>query len=250
MLLVAEPGCGVELCARFLHRATRRGSRPMTTRVLAEAPLELLTQAREGTLFLHEVADLTRVEQKGLLLLLSKLDRYNARLMCATRRGSSPSSWRPASSMRGSMRRFPGRPIRVPSLREHREDVPDIANLVLSQMIEAKEVAAARVLDRRAERAAQLRLARQSAPAADAVQTLAQTALGEQITLEDVERALPQPDAPRPARARARRSTCRCATRATRSSASISSTTSARKAATSAASPTPSGSSARICTAS
>ena len=29
--------------------------------------------------------------------------------------------------------------IRVPSLREHREDVPDIANLTLSRMVEAKE---------------------------------------------------------------------------------------------------------------
>ncbi len=75
VLLVAEPGCGVELCARFLHTRNTPWVAPESNKLLAEAPLELLNQAREGTLFLREVAELTRVEQKGLLLLLSKLDR-------------------------------------------------------------------------------------------------------------------------------------------------------------------------------
>jgi len=192
VLLVAEPGCGVELCARFLHTRNTPWVAPDTNGLLAEAPLELLNQAREGTLFLHEVADLTRIEQKGLLLLLSKLDRYNARLIGGSTRqlaelvamGSFDARLYAALS---------GTAIKVPSLREHREDVPDIANLVLSQMIEAKEVP-----PREFSTAALNALRNYEWPGnllqlQTTVQTLAQTALGDQITLEDVERSLPQP---------------------------------------------------------
>ena len=48
---------------------------------LANVPLDLLNQARDGVLFLHDCCELTRVEQKGLLLLLAKMERYNARLV-------------------------------------------------------------------------------------------------------------------------------------------------------------------------
>jgi DNA-binding NtrC family response regulator len=155
-------------------------------------PLELLNQAREGTLFLREVAELTRIEQKGLLLLLSKLDRYNARLI-----GGSTRQLAELVSLGTFDARLyaslSGTAIRVPSLREHREDVPEIANLVLSQMIEAKEVPT-----REFATAALNALRNYEWPGnllqlQTTVQTLAQTALGERITLEDVERALPQP---------------------------------------------------------
>jgi len=192
VLLVAEPGCGVELCARFLHTRNTPWVAPDSNRLLGEAPLELLNQAREGTLFLREVAELTRIEQKGLLLLLSKLDRYNARLI-----GGSTRQLAELVSLGSFDARLyaslSGTAIRVPSLREHREDVPDIANLLLSQMIEAKEVPT-----REFATAALNALRNYEWPGnllqlQTTVQTLAQTALGEQITLEDVERALPQP---------------------------------------------------------
>src|SRR5689334_16641318 len=86
VLLAAEPGCGVEQCARFLHARNTPWVSIESTAQLAEAPMEFLDKAREGTLFLHEVADLNRVEQKGLLLLVSKLDRYNARVVVGATR--------------------------------------------------------------------------------------------------------------------------------------------------------------------
>jgi transcriptional regulator with AAA-type ATPase domain len=86
VLLVAEPGSSVELCARFVHQPNATWLAPENLAVLAEAPLDLLGQAREGTLFLHEVGELTRMEQKGLLLIVGKLDKYNTRLICATAR--------------------------------------------------------------------------------------------------------------------------------------------------------------------
>ena len=49
----------------FCTSATRRGSRPIRTGMLAEAPLELLNQAREGILFLQEIAELSKRRAEG-----------------------------------------------------------------------------------------------------------------------------------------------------------------------------------------
>src|SRR5690349_17322266 len=138
VLLFAEPGCGIEICARLLHARNTPWLTLETTAQLAEAPLELLAQVREGTLFIQEVADLTRLEQRGLLLLLGKLDRYNARVIGGATRQLADLVAAGTFDPR-LYAALSGTTIRVPSLREHREDVPDIANLVLSQMIEAKE---------------------------------------------------------------------------------------------------------------
>ena len=192
VLFVAEPGCGIELCARSLHVRNTPWVAPDSTTLLADAPLELLNQAREGTLFLHEVAELNRIEQKGLLLLLSKLDRYNARFICGSTRQLAELVAMATFDAR-LYAAVSGTAIRVPTLREHREDVPEIANLLLSQMIEAKEVP-----PREFSTAALNALRNYDWPGnllqlETTVRTLAQTALGDQITLEDVEGTLPQP---------------------------------------------------------
>ena len=89
LLLIAEAGCGADLCARFVHTPNAPWVAPENLAQLAEAPLDLLTQAREGTLYLHEIGDLSRTEQKGLLLVIGRVEKYNARLICATARDLS-----------------------------------------------------------------------------------------------------------------------------------------------------------------
>jgi two-component system nitrogen regulation response regulator NtrX len=88
--------------------------------------------------------------------------------------------------------------IRVPSLREHREDVPDIANLTLLRMMEAKETP-----PRQFSTAALNALRNYDWPGNIAqlesvVRTLALTCSQEQIPVEEVSRALPQPATPVP----------------------------------------------------
>ncbi|MEK7231968.1 MAG: response regulator, partial [Pseudomonadota bacterium] len=86
LLLTGEPGSGVELCAKFVHPPNAPWVAPENFAALAEAPLDVLNQAREGTLFLREIGELNRVEQKGLLLIAGKLEKYNTRLVCASSR--------------------------------------------------------------------------------------------------------------------------------------------------------------------
>ena len=189
LLLVAEPGSSVELCARFVHQPNATWLAPDNLAVLAEAPLDLLSQAREGTLFLHEVGELTRMEQKGLLLIVGKLDKYNTRLICATARAL------PELVAQGG---FDARlyaaiatvTVHIPSLREHREDIPDLANLFLLRSIEAKEVAS-----RHFNTAALNALRNYDWPGnlnqlESTVRSLAITASGEEISVGDVNQAL------------------------------------------------------------
>ncbi len=198
LLLTGEPGCGLELAARFLHQRNTPWVAPDNHAALVEAPLDLLGQAREGTLFLREVADLTRIEQKGLLLAVTKLERYNVRLISGA---SADLAERVAQGVFDSRlySLLAATTIRVPSLREHREDVPDIANLTLSRMVEAKETpprqfttAALNVL-RNYDWPGNL------AQLESLVRTLALTCAAEQIPVEEVSRALPLPIAALPA---------------------------------------------------
>jgi DNA-binding NtrC family response regulator len=194
LLITSEPGCGVELCARFLHPRNAPWVAPETTAVLAEAPLDVLNQAREGTLFVYDVTELNKMEQKGLLLLLGKLDRYNVRVICGASR-SLPDLVAQGVFDERLYTTMSVTTIRVPSLREHREDVPDLANLILSGMIEAREVP-----PRQFSTAALNALRNYDWPGnlaqlQSVVQTLAHTVPAAQIDLDDVERALPRPAA-------------------------------------------------------
>ncbi|MBI3044105.1 MAG: sigma-54-dependent Fis family transcriptional regulator [Betaproteobacteria bacterium] len=197
LLLTGEPGCGLELAARFLHQRNTPWVAPENRSALAEAPLELLGQAREGTLFLREVADLSRVEQKGLLLAASKIERYNVRLVSGA---SSELAERVAQGAFDS--RLYGvlaaTTIRVPSLREHREDVPDIANLTLSRMVEAKEAPPRQFTTAALNALRNYDWPGNLAQLESVVRTLALTCASEQIPLEEVSRALPHPAAPAP----------------------------------------------------
>ncbi len=193
VLLTAEPGCGAELCARFFHVPNTPWVTPDSLTVLAEAPLNLLADAKEGTLFLPEVADLNKLEQKGLALLASKLDKYNVRLVCASSK-SLPEMVAQGAFDSRLLQSLSGLTIRVPSLREHREDVPELANIFLSRLVEARE-APPRSFSTGALNALRNcdwpgNLSQLEAT----VKTLALTALQDEITLADVSRVLAQFD--------------------------------------------------------
>jgi DNA-binding NtrC family response regulator len=191
LLLIGEKGSGAELCARFLHQPNTPWLALTNTAQLAENPQDLLIQAHDGMLYLQEVGELSKLEQKGLLLLLGKLEKYNVRLVCASAQpladlaqsgAFSPELFQALSAVA----------LHVPSLREHREDIPDIANMMLAQTVEAKETP-----PRRFSTAAQNALRNQRWPGNltqlhNVVKTLALTSLAEEISVDDVNRVLSQ----------------------------------------------------------
>ena len=75
-------------------------------------------------MFLKEIGDLNRLAQKGLLLLLGKLEKYSVRLVCVT---STPLAGLAAQGVYEPRlyEQLSGLCINVPALREHREDIPN-----------------------------------------------------------------------------------------------------------------------------
>ena len=86
-----------------------------------------------------------------------------------------------------------GTVIRVPSLREHREDVTDLANLMLNRMVEAKEIPPRQFSTGALNALRNFDWPGNLTQLESVVRTLGTTAAAEQISLEDVSQGLPQP---------------------------------------------------------
>jgi DNA-binding NtrC family response regulator len=139
VMLIGEPGSGRELCARYLHRPNTSWVAPDDGSVLEDPGHQALAAAANGTLFLRAVEGLTGSQQRALLQRLPALARGNVRLVSTAHPGIAQ---RVADSV------FDTRlysalaqvTLRVPSLREHLEDVPEIATLMLDRLVETKQV--------------------------------------------------------------------------------------------------------------
>jgi len=139
VLLIGEAGCGFEVCARHLHLPNTPYVAPEETAWLADNPFEPLNEARDGMLFLPEISELGKAEQKGLAQLLGKLDKFNVRLICAAT-GPLPALVDDGHFDANLYNLLSGLTIRVPALADHPEDIPDIATTMLTQLIDANEV--------------------------------------------------------------------------------------------------------------
>ena len=139
VLLAGEKGSGADLAARYLHVANTPWCSPPDNAWLAENPFVHLSETRDGLLYIPEIAELSRPEQRGLAQLLGKLDKHNTRLVCAT---SKPLPALVAQEKFDSelCNRLSSLTLVIPALREHAEDIPEIASLMLAQMVEAREV--------------------------------------------------------------------------------------------------------------
>ncbi|QJR08979.1 Regulatory protein AtoC [Usitatibacter rugosus] len=187
VLLVGEPGCGFEVCARHLHLPNTPWVSPESSEWLASNPFEPLNDAREGTLFLQEIGNLGKAEQKGLSQLLSKLEKFNVRLICA--------STGPLAAMADDGRfdaalyhQLSGLTIRVPSLADHPEDIPDIAATLLTQLVDANEVPLRNLTVGALNVMRNLDWLGNLPVLQNVVKTLALTALANEIAGEDVNR--------------------------------------------------------------
>ena len=191
LLLIGAKGGGAELCAQFLHVAGSPWLKLEELEKLASAPIELLEQTREGVLYITEVADLNKSQQKGLLLLITKAEKYEVRVVCATS-NALPQRVENGQFEHALLQALSSTSLRVPALQDHREDIPDLANAMATLLAETTntsykpfDVAALNGL-RNAHWPGDL------AQLESVVRNLMQTSLGNKITLDDVNRVTEQ----------------------------------------------------------
>ena len=84
ILLLGQQGSPFDLAAQILHASDSPWVAPDDLSWLAINPLDYLAKAEGGTLFLHEIAFLGKLEQRGLALLIARLDKHNVRLFCSS----------------------------------------------------------------------------------------------------------------------------------------------------------------------
>jgi len=185
--LRGERGMRPELFARLLAAP----SAPFLSgaELLAEPPSELLAKATGGILFFPDLTRLGRAEQRSLEFLLTRAEKHKVRLVSFSpldvRTLVEKHEFDPELGARLSQLT-----LRLPALREFAEDVPDLASLMLAQMVEARTCP-----PRRLAIAALNALRHHAWPGNLAelegvVKDLALSSLEEEIQLEDVERVL------------------------------------------------------------
>lgn len=191
LLLIGAKGGAVELCARFLHEADTPWLEMKESRKLADAPFDLLEQCRGGVIFIPEVAELDKTEQKGLQLLVGKAEKFGVRIVCGT------SQLLPQLAIENRfdsalLQTLSATTLAVPLLDEHREDIPDLTRAMMTLLAESGEITY-REIDTAALNALRnVNWPGNLAQLDSVIRNLAQTSLGEKIMLEDVKRVLSQ----------------------------------------------------------
>ncbi|MEW6118988.1 MAG: sigma-54 dependent transcriptional regulator [Pseudomonadota bacterium] len=189
VLLLGEPGCGFEVCAHFLHQPSSTWLEIKDRARLVSDPLSFVENLGNGTLYLPEACELARLEQKGLALLLDRIEGTGARLVCASSRNLDAMVTAGEFDNR-LYYRLSSLTIQVPPLREHREDVPDISNLMLTQMIEEGACPVRRLTTPAMNQLRNFDWPGNLPQLNNVVRTLAVTALANEIDAADVNRVL------------------------------------------------------------
>jgi DNA-binding NtrC family response regulator len=189
VMLLGEPGCGFEVCAQFLHQPSTPWVEIKDRARLVTDPLSLVETLGNGTLYLPDVCELARLEQKGLGLLLDRIEHSGARLVCASSRGLV--SMAAAGEFDSRLfYRLSSLTIQVPPLRDHREDVPDIANFMLAQLVEEGVCPVRRLNTPALNQLRNFDWPGNLPQINNVVRTLAVTALASEIDAADVSRVL------------------------------------------------------------
>ncbi|HET7651323.1 MAG TPA: sigma-54 dependent transcriptional regulator [Gammaproteobacteria bacterium] len=167
VMLVGEPGSGRRMLARFIHGLSPRGAGPFVELTLAgldardaavrlfgreqdgEVQRGVFDQARDGTLYLNELTDMPPEVQQ---LLLNALDqgRYTrvggqspqtlaVRFMSAAL-PDIETALADGRFRRDLYLRLEGVTVRVPPLREYREDVPELLRYYTDAMVDVQNL--------------------------------------------------------------------------------------------------------------
>src|SRR5512146_3039750 len=187
LMLRGERGMRAELFARLLVAP----GAPFIAgdSLYVAAATELLARAAGGILFIPDLARLDRNEQRSVDFLLSRSDKHKTRVVSFSSADARTLAEKHDYDTE-LVARLAQVTLKLPALREFAEDVPDLAALMLAQLVEARACP-----PRRLSIAALNALRHHPWPGnlaelESVITDLAHTVLEEEIGLADVERVL------------------------------------------------------------
>ena len=174
VLITGPAGVGKEIAARMIHNWSPRSAAPFITVSAAMMSPErmeeelfgaesggiarpgLLEQAHGGTLFLDEIADMPMNTQAKMLRVLTDQSytrvggqrpvKVDVRVLSATSRDLQEEI--AGGRFREDLYyRLNVVPVRIPALRERREDIPDLVNHFLTRFAAERRIAAPRIAE-------------------------------------------------------------------------------------------------------
>lgn len=191
LLLIGEAGSGAELCAKFLHQRNTPWLELTDFECLEQAPVDILQSTAGGLIFISEIAQLNKTQQKGLQILISQANKHDVRIVCATS-VDLPELVGAKQFDQHLFQMLSASTLTIPRLIDHREDVPDLVRAISVMLVESHAIAY-----REFEVGALNALRNADWPGNltqldNVVRNLMQTSLGDKITLEDTMRVLTQ----------------------------------------------------------
>ena len=187
LLLRGERGMHPELFARLL--AAPGAPFLAGGEMLSQAPSELLGKAAGGILFIQDLSRLGHAEQRNVEFLLSRAEKHRVRLVSFSpldaRTLAEKCDFDPDLAARLSELT-----LKLPTLRDFAEDVPDLASLMLGQLVEARVCPARRFSIAALNALRHYPWPGNLAELESVVKDLGLSALDEEVHLDDVERVL------------------------------------------------------------
>ncbi len=189
VLLRGEAGMMAEVFARALQLTG--SSFVAAASQLADNPQELLQRATGGVLYVDDLFGLTRAQLKGLAWLVPRAERAAVRMVCFA--SADPQRLVQEGTLdRDCLTRLSGVIAPLPPLRERIEDIPDIANVMLGQLVETRVVPPRRLASGALNALRNYDWPRNLEQLQQVVRSVALGAPGDEIDAQDVEVVLRQ----------------------------------------------------------
>lgn len=138
VLLNGESGSPFELVARYFQKNKTPWVEPNKTEHIVDTPMELLQKAANGILYLGDISQYSRNIQQGIAFLISKTDRYNARIVCSC---SVPfenlQENNPDCKLVSALEKHI---IHIPPLREQADDIAFLIDTIITELAETQKI--------------------------------------------------------------------------------------------------------------
>ncbi len=186
-LLIGEHGSGLDLAAQKILKPDAPMFVSRDYAWLEDNPFLPLEAFQHGGILIEDIESLSLLAQKGLLLLMEKLERYDMRLMCGSR-NSLEYMVIDGNLVASELVEQGVEAIRIPALREHVADLPDICRSFLGRMTKAGEIPRRSLSSGAISLLGSYPWPGNLPELANSLRTLALTSAGVEIAYEDVRR--------------------------------------------------------------
>jgi len=197
VLFVAEAGAGADQCARLLQHSEAPWIEIGSPKQFDKYRHELAGLSERRIVYVHDVHELDLDQQRALLAMFEAFERNSVRVLSSTsislpdRIAENEFDPRLYAVLAGTI-------VRVHSLRERSEDVPELADLLLARSIESRETPPHTFSMAALNMLRNYHWPGNLVELQTVVQTCAQLAPGAEIDTTDVTNALALLDAPLP----------------------------------------------------